>query len=154
MREGDEIGPVSGVADFQLMSDDIRQRSKFDKLGDRQFAHREDKSRAQYFKFPPQPVRARPDFTIVGNTVSALGVFARETTADRREIHPVANLVFGPTQRRFHPAEQGFSSCPGKRTAQERFLHAGGLSNKENFAAHRTADNHRFVHGRAPAAGF
>src|SRR4029077_17938638 len=80
-----------------------------DELHDRQSADRNNETRLQNPNLVIHPQRTVANLVWRGDAVGAAGIFARETTADSREIDLRSDGGFVHSARLFEPTEKCFA---------------------------------------------
>lgn len=134
-----------GTADYFIESVEIEE------LSDGEFPHGDDQMRAQEIEFIVEPARAVPNFLRSGNAIATRCRLAGEATTNRREINVCADRWLIHSAELMEPAEQGASGGPRERATEDGLLHAGCLTNEDDFALNCTAGNRRRDHPRTPA---
>ena len=151
MRQRDQIEPASGTFAPKTPADHVFQFCRAEKLGDRQFADRDDKPRPQNFDLAIKPGRTICDFLRVRNPVASARSLAGKTTTDSSKVDFCTQRFLGESSCFLKPAEKRLSGGPGKWLVSDRFPHARRLPDQNDFTRNRTSGDGRRVHpGAAP----
>jgi len=123
-----------------------------DELHDSQSADRDDETRSQNSDLVVHPRRTVANLVWRRNPISAAGIFAGKTSADRREVNFGSNSSFVHSAKFFEPAEKSFASGMRERSLQNRFPRTGSLTNNHHIAHDRSTRHRCRVHARAAPA--
>lgn len=153
MRKGYALRAQIGIVDTEAAPNRLIHGPVAEKLGEGQFADRQDQRGLQQAHLRLQPMCTGFDLYRGRNTVPTLGFLPRKTTANSRKVETLPDLVFSPTESRGKPLEEGLARGPRKGAPEEGLLVSGSLTNKQHGAGHRTPNHDRLVHGGTTLAG-
>ena len=149
MRKRYQIRLVGSKPDPRLCPDDLAERRTHHELLDGQPADRDHELWLKDLKLALEPSGAVRDFLAGGHSISAAGLFPRETATHGRHVDrgPERRLV--QSAALFEPSKERPSGRPGKRPSQRRFLVSGRLPHEQDLAHHRSPADRRPLHLRA-----
>jgi hypothetical protein len=100
VRQRDQIDRVLAARDAMHPPDVIDERTRRQELLDREPADRQDQARALQLELALEPGAAVRDLVRARHPVTTLRLLARKAAADRRHVHPRAELRLVEPERR------------------------------------------------------
>jgi hypothetical protein len=139
MRQRNEVESVARMYDAEFAANYVFQSCTVYKLPDRQAAYGNNEMWLQNPDLIMHPRRAVPNLIWRRDTVSAAGIFARETSTDGGEINLRSNGGFVHSAKLFEPTKECFAGGVRERSFQCGFPRTGRLPNNHHIANDRAS---------------
>lgn len=152
VRQRNDVERMPAISNALFLSDHIGELVERHELLDGELADGNDECGTQEDNFGFEPARTIEDFPGIGHAITAGGILAGKTTADRSHVNAGPKFRLGHSTGALKPAKKGLARRPGKRPPEHRLLCAGSLADADDPAPDGTTGDRRPVHLRAERA--
>jgi hypothetical protein len=152
MGQGYEIEGGALAFNDELATYDGFEFVEDDELGDGEFAHRNDQTRAQDFELIVHPRRTIGNLLRTRHPISPTRCFAGKTADNGSEINSCSHGRFTHPAEFFEPAKQRFARGVSEGTFECRLTPTRSLPDDHDFAHDRATGDGRWNNSRATAA--